>query len=388
MITPEEIIRRAERKYRHVLRAWLAGEDCFPMEFPAGRPSPKLAERRQQIERLRESSKEVTGQGYDLCWKTVKKRDIGKQTVPSRIIIHDLEDYLALIRKSAEFNRFVADVLKIRTRFPVLENWLRADPLEAIKHHGIWDDLLLVCDYFVKHPSPGVYIRELPIPVHTKFIENNASALRSLLDTLLPPDGIVQDAVTFNERFGLKSTPVLVRLRLLGKQLHVQSGLELDDLSLPVEQLAHLLREHVQPRHVVIVENLTNFLTLPSFPDCVGIFGSGYAIHLLGAVDWLAQCDVIYWGDMDAHGFEILSDLRGMFPNTRSVMMDEATWDAHRDYVVSGRSSRSERFSNLTEAEAHLARRVAEGNLRLEQEHIPHSYAVAQLGCLVPASPQ
>lgn len=379
MITPQEIAKRAERRYREVLRAWLVGEDKFPIEFPVGRLSPNLLERRQQIDALRDSSKEVTGNGYEIEWQTINKRDLGKQTSPKRIIIASLDDYLAFTHKHAEFYRFVADVQQIRQQFPSLESWIHQNPQDVIANHSQWKDLLLVCNYFCQQPRPNVYIRELPISVHTKFIEQNERILRDLLDMLLPPEWVNTDETTFTKRFGLKEKSSLVRLRLLDKQFARQYALYIDDMLLPVDQCAHLLADHLRPQHIIIVENLINFLTLPPLPDTVGLFGGGFAVHLLRNVSWLSQANVIYWGDIDAHGFEILSDLRGLFPNVQSVMMDQATLDDNAEYILSGNETRADRYDGLTEAENQLALHTISHNLRLEQEHIPHAYAVTRL---------
>jgi hypothetical protein len=379
MITPQEIAKRAERRYREILRTWLAGEDNFPIEFPVGRLSPNLIERRQQIDALRDSSKEMTGYGYEIEWQTINRRDLGKQTSPKRIIIASLDDYLAFTHKREEYDWFVADVELIRQQFPSLESWIHENPQDVIANHGQWDDLLLVCDYFCRQPRPNVYIRELPISVHTKFIEQNVRILRDLLDELLPPEWVNADETTFTKRFGLKEKAPLVRLRLLDEQLARQYTLFIDDISLPVDQCTHLLADHLRPRHIIIVENLINFLALPLLPDTVGLFGGGFAVHLLRDVSWLSKAHVIYWGDIDAHGFEILSDLRCLFPNVQSLMMDHATLDDNAEYVLSGNEMWAERYEGLTEAENRLALHAISHDLRLEQEHIPHAYAVTRL---------
>ena len=71
---------------------------------------------------------------------------------------------------------------------------------------------------------------------------------------------------------------------------------------------------------------------------------------------------------------------RGFFPHVRSVMMDQQTLDDHAAYVVEGNRVRVDRFDGLTEAELPVAQHVLEHNLRMEQEHIPHEYALIQLG--------
>jgi hypothetical protein len=379
MITPDDILKRAERKYTEVLRAYLTDDELFPLEFPVGRLSKNLQERRRQIALLRERSAEVLDAGYHIQWKTINKRDLGKQTVPDRIIITNLDDYLTVLRRRTEFNAFCADVAKIRAKFPNLEAWLQRRPRIVIDYAGGWDNLLIVCDYFLKHPRPMLYLRELPIEIHTKFIEQHTTILRELLDELLPDSAIEPEETDFHRRFGVKVKPTLLRLRLLEEQLDWHYGLPLDDIMLPVEQAAILLAEHLRPRHVIIVENQINFLTLPLLPNSIGIFGGGFSVHVLRHVGWLANCDVIYWGDIDAHGFQILSDLRRLFPHTRSLMMDQQTFDGYAAYRGSGPTLAAPRYDCLTTDELMLATHVHDHNLRLEQEHIPQAYAVVQL---------
>lgn len=377
MITTKEIEKKASRKYRDVLREWLRNDDTlFPMTFPVGKMSDNLTKRRNDIEQLQAKSRETVGYGYTLEWKTVNTRNLGTQTKPTRIVIPDREEYLAFLRRKTEFQQFTIDATNIRNKFPQLDEWLIERPHEVIEYRGKWDDLIRVCDYFYKHPRPNVYIRELPIAVHTKFIESHARILRDLLDILLPDEAITTGASDFTTRFGLRDKLTLIRLRLLEEQLDWQFGLHIDDLSLPVSQLAHLLKDHLKPKHVIIVENLINFLTLPQLANSVGILGGGFGVHVLREIDWLRQCQVIYWGDIDAHGFQILSDLRGIFPHTQSVMMNKETYEQYKQFAVEGKQTSDDRFPNLTVEENALAQHIYEHNLRLEQEHIAQEFAV------------
>jgi len=178
MITPNTILKRATRKYRDVLRTWLAGEDFTPIEYPVGALSKNISERREQIESLQKKSYEITGTGYKLEWDTINTQALGKQTIPRRVNISTIDDYLGLLHKHTEFNHFIADVQKIRQKFNSLEDWIQSRPQDVIEYHGKWDDLLIVCNYFLENPRPNIYIRELPIPIHTKFIETHQRILR------------------------------------------------------------------------------------------------------------------------------------------------------------------------------------------------------------------
>lgn len=382
MITPAEIIKKGSRKFQSILRDYLEEKEPFPLLFPVGKLPTSLSERRSALDRLTQQSKEYTGSGYSIEWRDVNQRHMGKQTVPTRILIESLDDYLTLVRKKGEYQAFVQDVALIRSRQPSLAPWLLDNTKAVIENHGRWGDLLTVCHFFLHNQPPYGYIRELPIPVHTKFIEQNTKLLSRLLDVLLPPDRIDSHQSTFVGRYGLKEKPPLIRCRLLEEQLDWQHGLRLDDLSLPTDQLNHLLSQHIKPKKIFIVENLINFLTLPRKAESVALFGKGYAIHLLKTITWLEEAELIYWGDIDAHGFQILSDLRSLFPHVRSVLMDQQTFEENQAYIINLRPdshATPKRFQTLTPAERELAEHVTTHSLRLEQEHIPHAYVLKQL---------
>jgi hypothetical protein len=118
---------------------------------------------------------------------------------------------------------------------------------------------------------------------------------------------------------------------------------------------------------------------LPRFPKTFAIWGKGFDVSALKNVTWLHTCPILYWGDLDAQGFQILSSLRGIFPTVKTAMMDKATFDAFQQFVVSGKEVRLNALPNLTEAENNLCQYLATHTLRLEQERIPYTFAVQRL---------
>ncbi len=68
--------------------------------------------------------------------------------------------------------------------------------------------VLAVCRFMKSNPMPHRYIRELDIlGVDSKFIEQNKSLLRELLDIIMPADGIHSDITNisghgFERRYG------------------------------------------------------------------------------------------------------------------------------------------------------------------------------------------
>ncbi len=71
----------------------------------------------------------------------------------------------------------------------------------------------------------------------------------------------------------------------------------------------------------------------------------------LQCVEWLRETELLYWGDLDAAGFQIVNQLRGYFPNLQTFLMDKATLNALPDYHVDAPRSPVARLENLTEEE-------------------------------------
>ena len=69
------------------------------------------------------------------------------------------------------------------------------------------------------------------------------------------------------------------------------------------------------------------------------VWGAGYGVdELLAALPWRAQVRIRYWGDIDTHGFAILSAVRAVAPHTDSVLMDESTLLGRVRWIMEARS--------------------------------------------------
>lgn len=149
--------------------------------------------------------------------------------------------------------------------------------------------------------------------------------------------------------------------------LGLKLGLPVDDFATPLGRFRQLGWEGTT---VVIAENKMTFLTLPRVANGIGIFGGGGAAELLTSAGWLSQCRLICWGDLDVHGFHILSRLRRAFPALESVMMDLPTLEQFQEHAVRAGAAAYEEFARLTPAERAVYDRLKEQNLLLEQERI------------------
>src|SRR5712671_3219541 len=303
MLSPDQIRDFCLRRYPRFLQSLVTGEPFFPLDVPFGRPKPsdnhtKLS---REIKVLAEADL-----GYRLAWTERKLRLLGEQKLPARVWFEDEAGLLKAVGKTREAETFRHNLRLTHHECPALVSWLSKHPQRMAEHALIWPGILKVCKYFQTNPKPGLYLRELPIAVDTKFIEKNQGILDLLLRHLLPPDGIA-DGASFEACYGLRFEEPLFRFRALDQNLRGKLQLVATDISMPLSEARELDWSELW---VVITENKMNFLMLPMLPNTLGVWGGGNAAQLLSTVSWLNNCRVLYWGDVDVHGFHIVSRLR------------------------------------------------------------------------------
>lgn len=387
MISPQEILKKAERWWPEVLRSAQTQTAFFPREITRiGKVKPgerlrKFDQIRQEQDLLLANSKPRKGYGYTIHWTTLETRNVGHNQFIDRISFETLEDYLRFCGKIKTWENYQNNWQLITQHFPELRDWCLEKPREIVRYHNQWPDLIKVLQYFKKEYWPHhFYIRELPIAIPTKFIENHKDILMALLDRLLPSDLIDENyrgIRNFEQRYSLRYQEPLIRMRLLDQQLAQKYFSGLHDWSIPVsdfEQLSLPLQKIIILENKTSYNNLMAFLTLPQLQGAAGIFGSGFKVGLLNGAKWLHKVDLYYWGDIDAHGLQILAQLRSYFPNTKALMMDRKTLDAFPNYQVQAPKSTVTQVPDLTPKEQQLFEFLNEEELRLEQERIPLAF--------------
>lgn len=372
MITATEIKKKAERKYQDYLRGIVARVPFEPIIIICDKkPSATIAEYEKELRNIRSLSKEVKGVGYTLEWKKVNSKALGLQEFPDRVLFDSSEDFERFLGKTNEVNCFRNNISKILAAFPTLKSWIEKYPMKVVDNADLWDDLLKVATYFAENPCPNLYIRELPIEVHTKFIERNKPIIRELLDVIIAPY-VCEEEKDFERRFNLKYSEPIVRMRILDRDVASSCFNGVNDISVPVSQFCNL---SLPVSKVFVVENLVNFLTFPQVADAIVVWGKGYAVSAIKESVMLKSSLLYYWGDLDAQGFEILSQFRGYFPQTQSFLMDKYTFDTYFE-GDSGTHSNVSVELHLTEEEKNLYEYIKKNNLRLEQEKIPQSLVI------------
>ncbi len=311
---------------------------------------------------------------------------------------------------------------------PPLARWLAENPMTVLANEAIWPQLVGVVDWFLGNSGRDVYLRQIDVPgVDTKFVERHRGVVCDLLDALLPPERVdrARPRRELAARYGLVAKPLYVRLRRLdGSPLLGRHGLpggppsgsapsgsgsagsdsagsdsagsepaglesiaagpagsdaaDEYDAAGPSElivRLSEAARLSIPARRVFVVENETTYLAFPAVPGGVVVLGGGYgAGPRLAPLQWLRETEVVYWGDLDTHGFAILDQLRQSFPQARSLLMDRETFVSHEAHWDTEEKPAKAALTRLTPDEAELYRDLVEGRygrqLRLEQERV------------------
>lgn len=378
MITPDEIKKQASKWWKAFLQSYIAGEPFFPKRIDRirkvkpGEVTSQFEKLQLQIEKLYAHSKNTTGTGYIVKTELQNFRRTGIHDLPEFIEFETQDDYISFIGKKKEWQTFLKNYKQVTDAIFSLQEWSFNNCLWLCEPGINWADIIKVCQYFKQNPIPNLYIRELPINVHTKFIERNQSIIKELLDVLIS-ENINKTEKQFEKRFNLKYAEPQIRFKVLDNKISQNLFSGIDDLEIPVSQFETL---SLPVKKVLIVENKTTLyttLTLPKMNNTIAIFGSGYSVYNLKNINWFANLELLYWGDIDVQGFEILSQFRNYFSQTKSVLMDKVTFDTFFENDKGSPTYVSTKL-NLTDHEQELYNILKTNNWRLEQEKVPFDY--------------
>jgi hypothetical protein len=404
----------------HLLRELLEPSGAYPRRRPLKRPT--AAELRSDYAAARAWAGELFAAAGNFSLETadVGRTTIGSNLLPAAAVFATVEDELAFAGKTRDAARFRDLADGLTELDPLLRRWAAKRPLQLLGLGGAALTAAQVALWLRGNPAPGIYVRQLSLlGVHTKFIENHRRTIDELAAVLqagpsaeaeradaeppapddLPeasaaepqtPDGpetpeaglgtaaARTPAARFAERHGFLHPPELVRFRVLDPNMPLLGSAR--DLTVTAEAFSTL---QLPVETVVVTENLVNFLALPDRPRTLALFGAGYGFSALRDAAWLQEREVLYWGDLDTHGFQILDQLRSVHPHVASTLMDEETLSAHRDFW--GREPTPSRavLTRLNAAETALYEALGNDThgpaVRLEQELIRWDWALERL---------
>ncbi|MBI3727402.1 MAG: hypothetical protein HY254_03600 [Burkholderiales bacterium] len=382
---PSELKAQLQRLWDRgdLLRMQLESEAHFPLRLSLKIPtSSDISDR---FDTVRKWIAELASAPHiRIEWREVRHRVHGLQRLPDQAWVDGLDAALALIGRKREAARFQLMFDDTLHKFPVLQAWLKKRPVQALDLHDRWPQLLAIVTWLCTHPRPAIYLRQVDIAgIHSKFIEANRAVLSELLDLALSRDAIDErytGSSQFAARYGFLDKPLRLRFRVLDERMQILAGISHPDITLDADSFAHL---DLSGKTVFITENETNFLAFPKVANAIVIFGSGYGWDALTSAQWLNNCAIHYWGDIDTHGFAILNQLRQHFPHVTSFLMDRESLLRHEIHWGEEGSPVTHDLNSLNTEERALFEDLREQrlgkNLRLEQERIQFEYVMNEV---------
>lgn len=367
------------------LRHHAHGEPWQPITIPVRAPTAAdLADRFDDVikwnDRFQRDSRTASGlPRFTVEHRTISGRGLGANQLPARVRIETLDQLCRLLNTQHDLTS-LDSLLELTTReAPALSSWVQEHPLVALAHRGEWGQILATVAWIASHDTTTMYLRHVDVDgVDTKFIERHQQLLGQLLTVALPQDRIDMSRSSFAARYGFRPKPGYTRFRLLAPTTVFPRGIS--ELRLRTEELAQL---DLDVSRVFIVENEASYLAFPSVPDSIVLFGEGFQSTTLEAIPWLADKELVYWGDIDTHGFAILNQLRSRLPRVTSILMDHDTLLAHRAQFVTEPNPTAAPQPHLNETEQEVYRDLIEDRfghaVRLEQERIRFSFVSCAL---------
>lgn len=370
---------------RRLQNAWhthlVGAEPAFPHAFPVGRPS--AAQLRTDYAGVLTETVALQdwarGRGATLRYANRKATGGTHQTVPSHVQIESI-DHAAAIAGEPWPQRLDRG----RRRLQELRTYHR-DPLDLSRAVRLVDDytdvdfelLLTVADWFREDPARadlGITPRQVPIPgVHAKWLQSHRAGVQGL--TGLTDLGLLQ------------RHPARIHFTYLDPEHRAAGGRMHDSAT-----VGDSCKPAYAPRVVLISENKDTAIHFPPISAGISVEGVGRGGKTVAAFDWIRQAQhVVYWGDIDRDGFEILDGYRvDLDRDIDSMLMDEATYERYAPFGTNldqrGRSiaaGPARATPRLRPDELAVYLRLIDaghqGHRRIEQERIPLSRAVEAL---------
>ena len=364
-----EVMTQIERRLQKTWHQSAAGdESAWPFRVALGQPDRAMMTKQfDQVQRWAFGWDEwARVHGLELAWKP-RKSGSTRQPVPSHVVVPDVGT-AARVVGGAWPNRLKEG----RTRYALLEHGFPEAPLpKVVRDIGGWPQvdlelLIAAAHWFRNNPRSGLSPRQVPIEgLHSKWLNTHQPQVAALagLDEL----GLIEPRSTAVHFTYLDPT-------------HRASGGRLNDSVIPGDPMTPAY----VPQLVIITENKDTAILFPAVDSAISVQGNGKSgPGFISRVEWMRTAQrVIYWGDIDADGFEIVNAYRTNGVPVETILMDlqallnyspySTTFDSKSQLLRRAARKPLPRLTGL-EAEAYHAITDPHGNwpIRIEQERIP-----------------
>lgn len=241
--------------------------------------------------------------------------------------------------------------------------------------------LLTAAEWFRANPRSGLTIRRVPIRgMHTKWLARHRRLVLALLGHTSHNDSnAAEDSCDIDpadlptvdlDALGLRPVPPEADV-ILADPSHRRLLAGLRHIRAPIDELAQL---PLRPRHVLVIENKEAALPLGDREGLVIVHSLGNHTDALRQLPWLPQDHTLYWGDLDRHGFTLLSRARTEVPSLRSILMTSEAVDRFHHLAVTETLGRYDLPDPTLDEDETAALRSLDARpkyIRIEQERIP-----------------
>jgi len=360
-----------QKAYEDFLRRTIRKEDFQPVRLRGGKKKPETTQAlHQAIQGFLTYEKKEGQPGWNITWEHWQSRKLGKQRWPVDIIIATEEDLVFILKKQEEVSRFRQQLETLVAWNDKISGWLEAQPNRVLQYHPHWKDICAVLDFLMQQDCTAFYLRNLPVPVHTKFIETHQSSILSLIRHF-QPERFSIEINDLEKALGLRKKPLLYPVRWLDKAMAIQHTAGFDVLALTPSALKSagwVLKE------IWLVENETNLYLLPHRQNALAICSMGYSLHGLKDIPLFFRSSLIYWGDLDEDGFIMLGNFRQYYPHLQSVLMDHQTVLHHQKEIETINYRFSKPVEGLQKKENVAYLHLLEKKGRIEQEKLQQAF--------------
>lgn len=385
MKTPQAVTEDIRRRLTGKWHECLAGDqDGFPHAFPLGKAS--AADMRGNYAAVYELTLQWQdwAREHDVQLSYGDRQAAGRtlQRVPTHARV-DSVDHAAAIVGDGWPDRLARgrERLSVLTdRFPNLSDASRLVRLVDSYSTVDFSLLLTVAGWYLEDPTRALRVtpRQVPIPgVHAKWLQSHLPAVQAL-------SGVDDLGLLPGHAARIHFTYLDPTHRASGGRVH--DSATVGDNFLP----AYL------PEVVVISENKDTAIHFPALDRGISVEGVGRGGRTVAAFPWIRDAPVVvYWGDIDKDGYEILNGYRVDFDrDLDSILMDPTTYESFEQYganldqhgreILPGtprvvdRLSHDERAVYLRLLDGQHA-----GHRRVEQERIPLGRALDAVRLLV-----
>lgn len=392
MITVDELKKKAFAKYSEFLINFFNDtlSEFFPFIIPCnkGNPNDDFEKRSEELKAIHQNSKNNEKKSYKYDTEIVSTRS-GKQTIITRIYFENDLDYLTFINKKKEFevleevSNIIFTNLKTSLTRDCLIQWLvRNHEIISTNNvedgiHCYWQNICLCANWLYQNNQSHLYLRTIPLEVHSKFIESNISIIHSLIST----EKLTKEN-NFMKQHGLLEKPDFVRIRFLD-EVECINGFSPEELQLTTSDFLRLPSASFMKKidSIYIIENEMVYLTFPKIKNSICIWGHGFTASQFKRFEWLNKYNLYYFGDLDEHGYEILSIFRSSFPRTKSFCMDMSILNEFDRFRVKGETLKGGIPANLTDEEMNVFNELKrdEKRNRLEQERVSQAWIMQKI---------